>query len=83
MKYTKTGEYTYEDEDGITYDLSALDDLCDGMGGYLHFAASRGDEEAEIITNHSGEGHVDGDMDAIWPRLQAGRGDSPVSHPGH
>ena len=22
MKYTKTGEYTYEDEDGITYDLS-------------------------------------------------------------
>lgn len=56
MKYTKTGEHTYEDEDGITYDLSALDDLYDGRGGYLHFTARRGDEEAEIITNHSGEG---------------------------
>lgn len=56
MKYTKTGEYTYEDEDGITYDLSALDDLCDGMGGYLHFTARRGDEEAEIITNRTGGG---------------------------
>lgn len=56
MKYTKTGEYAYEDEDGITYDLSALGDLNDGMGGYLHFTARRGDEEAEIITNRTGEG---------------------------
>lgn len=56
MKYTKTGEHTYEDEEGIAYDLSALDDLRDGRGGYLHFTARRGEDEAEIITNHAGEG---------------------------
>ena len=56
MEYTKTGEHLYEDEDGIIYDLSALDDLNDGRGGYLHFTARRGDDEKEIITNRSGEG---------------------------
>lgn len=54
--YTKTGEHTYEDTDGTVYDLTALDDLYDGRGGYLHFTAKRGDTEVEIITNHNGEG---------------------------
>lgn len=55
IHYTQTGEHTYEDTDGTVYDLSALDDLNDGCGGYLHFTARRGDVKVEIVTNHAGE----------------------------
>lgn len=54
--YTQTAEHMYKSEDGTVYDLTALDDLNDGCGGYLHFTAKRGDVKVEIVTNHSGEG---------------------------
>ena len=60
--YTQTDEHMYEDADGTIYDLTALDDLNDGCGGYLHFTAKRGDTEVEIITNHAGEGR----WEEVW-----------------
>lgn len=56
MKLTKTGDYTYVDEDGIEYDLSELEDLGDGFGGLIHLYARKDGREACIITNNSGEG---------------------------
>lgn len=60
--YKQTAEHTYEDADGTVYDLTALDDLNDGRGGYLHFKATRGETEVEIITNHAGEGR----WEEVW-----------------
>lgn len=60
--YTQTAEHMYEDTDGTIYDLTALDDLNDGRGGYLHFKSTRGETEVEIITNHAGEGR----WEEVW-----------------
>lgn len=60
--YTQTAEHVYEDTDGTVYDLSALDALNDGRGGYLHFTARRGDVKVEIVTNHAGEGR----WEEVW-----------------
>lgn len=38
------------------YDLSDLDKLCDGMGGFIELTATDGRLTASIITNRSGEG---------------------------
>lgn len=57
MKLEKTGDHTYEDEDGVEYDLSEIENLGDGFGSrLLELRAWKDGREASIITNHEGEG---------------------------
>jgi hypothetical protein len=64
--FTKVDEHIYEDKDGINYDLTALDDLGDGLTMRPRFTAKKDGKEVEIITNNDGEGR--------WEEFETGTG---------
>lgn len=65
-EFKSTGEHTYKSSDGITYDLTALDDLYDGFASRPRFSAEKDGKQVEIITNNDGEG--------LWEEIETGTG---------